>query len=531
MNRFMTFVGNVLGTTGKNTVYDSTGVGNNRVYLTQLSIGGGSPDPVVSSSMIRAMNWDSATTTNAGLVSSGFTPADVPPSLLYASKPSYFGNLRWPPIDPTDPVYASSRTNLPAAYRLMLGSDPVTSGNQSPIAQASASASAGPAPFAVTFSSGGSYDPEGTALTYNWVFGDGSVSTAANPSHTYQAPGNYSAQLAVSDGTNTTTSAPIPIKVLITGTNQPPVVAASATPNSGVVPLSVNFSSAGSSDPEGTSLTYNWAFGDGGTSILASPAYTYQTTGTFSAVLTVSDGTNLVSSQPMSISVLPVGSRPSGLAASYGFEEGSGTTVGDVSGNGNRGSLTGATWTTNGKIGRALSFGPGAFVSVPDSGSLDVSDGITLEAWVYPTAPTGWMNILYKPAGSSAIAYVLQGTSGASAVPSFGLSGSSVNLSAPTPLSVNVWSHLAATYDGASMRLFVNGTEVASQPQTGAIIASTDPLSIGGNSFYGENWAGMIDEVRVYNRPLTASEIQADMSTPITVLPQAPTGLRVTAGP
>jgi len=85
------------------------------------------------------------------------------------------------------------------------------------------------------------------------------------------------------------------------GSNQPPVAVASASPTTGVAPLQVTFSSAGSTDPEGTALTYNWAFGDGATSTSANPSHIYQAAGTFTAQLTVSDGTNATSSNPVVI--------------------------------------------------------------------------------------------------------------------------------------------------------------------------------------------------------------------------------------
>ena len=87
------------------------------------------------------------------------------------------------------------------------------SGNRAPIAVAAANPTAGPTPLAVSFSSAGSSDPEGQTLTYAWTFGDGGTSTAANPSHTYSQPGQYSARLSVSDGVNTTLSTPVSISV------------------------------------------------------------------------------------------------------------------------------------------------------------------------------------------------------------------------------------------------------------------------------------------------------------------------------
>ena len=66
------------------------------------------------------------------------------------------------------------------------------------------------------------------------------------------------------------------------------------------------------------------------------------------------------------------------------------------------------------------------------------------------------------------------------------------------PLPLNTWSFLAATYDGTTLRLFVNGTEVANRVVGGAIDTSDNPLHIGGNPVWGEYFAGLIDNVRVY---------------------------------
>ncbi len=78
------------------------------------------------------------------------------------------------------------------------------------------------------------------------------------------------------------------------------------------------------------------------------------------------------------------------------------------------------------------------------------------------------------------------------------------------------WSYVALTYDGATLRLFVNGIPVSSRATTGTIQATAKPLWIGGNHPYGEHFIGDIDEARIYNRALSADEIQADMATPVT---------------
>lgn len=100
-------------------------------------------------------------------------------------------------------------------------------------------------------------------------------------------------------------------------------------------------------------------------------------------------------------------------------------------------------------------------------------------------------------------------------------------------MSTNAWSHLALTYDGTNMRLYVNGALVATRAQTGPIATSNAPLRIGGNAVWGEWFAGQIDEARVYNRALSAAEVVTDSNsagTPDTVPPTTPTSLTATGG-
>ena len=78
---------------------------------------------------------------------------------------------------------------------------------------------------------------------------------------------------------------------------------------------------------------------------------------------------------------------------------------------------------------------------------------------------------------------------------------------------------MTETYDGSTLRLYVNGTQVASTAQTGAIATSTNALQIGGDSLYGQYFAGLIDNVRIYNVALSAAQIQADQTTSIVAGP------------
>ena len=74
---------------------------------------------------------------------------------------------------------------------------------------------------------------------------------------------------------------------------------------------------------------------------------------------------------------------------------------------------------------------------------------------------------------------------------------------------------MAATYDGTTLRLYVNGVQAASTAVSGSIIVSSGALRIGGNLVWGEYFNGTIDEVRIYNGALSAAQIQTDMNTPV----------------
>jgi hypothetical protein len=208
-----------------------------------------------------------------------------------------------------------------------------------------------------------------------------------------------------------------------------------------------------------------------------------------------------------------------GLVASYNFNAGTGTTLADNSGNNNNGTLTnGPTWTTSGKYGPALAFdGVNDKVVVPDADSLDLTTKLTLEAWVYPTGTmSGWDTILMKEQPSSNLLYVLYANGDANLPNAWLWLGSEQGIQGTTTLPLNTWSHLALTYDGATLRLYVNGQLVQSRSQTGSLPSTSGVLSIGNNSIWpDEAFFGRIDEIRIYNRALTQQEIQTDMTAPI----------------
>ena len=146
----------------------------------------------------------------------------------------------------------------------------------------------------------------------------------------------------------------------------------------------------------------------------------------------------------------PIQTGPTPVAA-YAFDEGSGTTVTDLSGNGNNGTLANTTWATAGKYGGALSFnGTSSRVTVPNSASLQLSTGMTLEAWVNPTTvSSAWRDVIEKGNDN----YYLMGTTDHSSVPGGGGTFGDHQRKAfgTSALATNTWTYLATTYDGANL--------------------------------------------------------------------------------
>lgn len=211
------------------------------------------------------------------------------------------------------------------------------------------------------------------------------------------------------------------------------------------------------------------------------------------------------------------GPLPFGLVAAYGFEEGTGSTTVDNTGRGHTGTIAGAAWTSAGRSGRGLQFnGVSDRVTVADAADLDLTLGATLEAWVLPTTADSWRTVVLKEAVGE-LAYALY-SSDDSTRPAMMTRTTATTSSAGgnVRLTTNTWSHLAGTYDGATMRLYVNGVQVGVRGLTGGINATSSPLMIGGNNVWGEFFAGTIDDLRIYNRALSPAEIVSDMATPVT---------------
>jgi hypothetical protein len=198
----------------------------------------------------------------------------------------------------------------------------------------------------------------------------------------------------------------------------------------------------------------------------------------------------------------------SNLVAYWKFDEGTGTTTADSSGNGNTGILTNGPMWSAGRIGNALYFdGTDDIVTVADSNSLHLSNAFTLSAWVNPAATSmDWNAILVKNSKYYLYASTTGGCGNGS--PMGGFSTQIINaVCQPSPLPANSWTHLTVTYDGSALTLYRDGVPVGVSPISGAFSFTTETLQIGGSKF-GEYFKGLIDEVRIYKTALSDTEIQ-----------------------
>ena len=249
-------------------------------------------------------------------------------------------------------------------------------------------------------------------------------------------------------------------------------------------------------------------------------------------------GGSLPALSPVALSVSSGAPQPAGLVLALGFDEASGTTAIDSSASKMNGVIKQAVRVAAGKIGHALQFdGVDDWVTVTDTTAspLDLSTGMTLEAWVNPTVMSGWECILMKErgvVGEGLLSYALYAHDGAPLSSGQPVPAGYVRLNnvasttdkavrGTAKLTLGVWTHLATTYDGTTQRFYVNGVLVGTAnpivaPSLNTIAVSNGAFRIGGNaSSTGEFFQGMIDEVRVYNRALSIAEIATDMTTAI----------------
>jgi len=194
-------------------------------------------------------------------------------------------------------------------------------------------------------------------------------------------------------------------------------------------------------------------------------------------------------------------------SASYDFSEAAGTIAADRSGNGNDATLTNGTAWAAGRIGGGLRLdGVDDGVQLPRSQTLTFGSAFSVEAWIAPTAFDRERSLWWTPS-----AMLTLRTDGW-LVPVAILTGGQVGFVSNWTVPADAWSHVAMTYDGSMLRLYLNGMEAGSRAATGSLVPASPPQTgvLGGAA----GFAGSIDEVRLFRRALSAAEIAADAAAP-----------------
>jgi len=224
-----------------------------------------------------------------------------------------------------------------------------------------------------------------------------------------------------------------------------------------------------------------------------------------------------------------------GLKLAYSFDEGSGALIRDSSGCANRGSVVGATWTAAGHTGSSLSYdGAGDDVQAPNSTSINISGkGLTIEMWVNITAGSSLdYALLAKPwvsgtTGNPPYQYGLEYDANGAHTLDFYFGDTIGNVRGPYSMvpTTGAWTHLAYTFDGSTVKGYLDGVLKIQANVDADIQPRTTGLLVGVDGGLGQGFKGKIDDLRIYDRALTLLEVQTDMGKAVPpAVPPVPDG-------
>lgn len=205
--------------------------------------------------------------------------------------------------------------------------------------------------------------------------------------------------------------------------------------------------------------------------------------------------------------------QPSGLAAYYPLDEGTGSGVNDETANNNRGdAVNGPTWTT-GKVGQSLTFnGSNQAVSVSSGSSMNI-ETVTVEGWFKTSqAPAADISLIEKWGGTGVYPYAIRLTSTGKAA--FVASDGTNTPVAASTTSINngAWNHVIGTRTkNGDMKIYINGVLEATVTDTTTVATTnTTAVTLANRSDGVQYFNGSLDELKIFNRALTATEIKAE---------------------
>jgi len=199
-------------------------------------------------------------------------------------------------------------------------------------------------------------------------------------------------------------------------------------------------------------------------------------------------------------------------AGAWLFDEGSGKTVQDSSGNGNDGEMQGDLAWVEGKFGKALDFnGTSDHVIIPDSDSLDLNE-LTIAAWIYPRSYPEDARIITKEFGVndpySIYSLMLSGNNYTKLEFRPVLDNVRYRIPSDADLPINEWTHVAATFDGNNGIIYINAALEKEEQHTGTMLTNDEPVYIGQSQFWTPRFFdGLMDECTLFNVALDQEQI------------------------
>ena len=204
-----------------------------------------------------------------------------------------------------------------------------------------------------------------------------------------------------------------------------------------------------------------------------------------------------------------------------------GATSGNVTVTTGGGTSNGVAFTVSSSSNNALAFdGTDDNVGIPNSAAFDLTTALTIETWLKPAGGgAATQDVLCKSSGSQNTGYIFPRTDDTWGSLRIWLhrGGGWSQYTVPYAANVGSWHHVAASYDGTTVRMYIDGVLVPSVATgtvtTGPVATNTNPLTLGNQPGFGEYYKGVLDETRVYNAVLTPAQIQADMFSTASALP------------
>jgi hypothetical protein len=229
---------------------------------------------------------------------------------------------------------------------------------------------------------------------------------------------------------------------------------------------------------------------------------------------------NVTTSSPVTVTV--DNAQTAGLVAGWSFDEASGTLATDSSGNNNTATLVNGVARGAGNYGGGLTFdGVNDYLSIPNSASLDISGtGLTLSMWIKPQALAGGDSVVLGKFWNATMTnpyyqYGLELSGGTVPVFYVGTTGGLQSASLGSALALNQWSNLAVVFNGSQALFYVNGALATTVSLSASITARGNALRLGADANIQQFFKGSLDDVRIYERALTAAEIQVELGRPV----------------